>query len=107
MGSRHNLLGDQADDKLVESLCNDKQVTSKTPPTFLFHTNADTAVPPENSILFYQALRKAKVPAELHIYEEGPHGVGLAVGKGAASAWPDQLAAWLKTRGLLRASVSR
>jgi acetyl esterase/lipase len=107
MGSRRNLLGDKADDQLVESLCNDKQVTSKTPPTFLFHTNADTAVPPENSILFYQALRQAKVPAELHIYEEGAHGVGLAVGKGAASAWPDQLAAWLKTRGLLRASVSR
>ncbi len=101
MGSRHNLLGDKPDDKLVESLCNDKQVTDKTPPTFLFHTNADTAVPPENSILFYQALAQSKVPAELHIYEEGAHGVGLAVGQGAASAWPDQLAAWLKTRKLI------
>ncbi len=104
IGSRRNLLGDKPSEELVESLCNDKQVTAKTPPTFLFHTNADTAVPPENSILFYQALRKAKVPAELHIYEEGPHGVGLAVGRGAASAWPDQLAAWLRTRGLLAAA---
>lgn len=103
MGSRRNLLGDKPDEGLVESLCNDKQVTERTPPTFLFHTGADTAVPPENSILFYQALRRHKVPAELHIYQEGPHGVGLAVGRGAAAAWPDQLAAWLKTRGLLSA----
>jgi acetyl esterase/lipase len=101
MGSRRNLLGDKPDEGLVESLCNDKQVTERTPPTFLFHTSADTVVPPENSILFYQALRRHKVPAELHIYQEGPHGVGLAVGRGAAAAWPDQLAAWLKTRGLL------
>lgn len=103
MGSRRNLLGEKPDEGLVESLCNDKQVTERTPPTFLFHTNADTVVPPENSILFYQALRRHKVPAELHIYQEGPHGVGLAVGRGAAAAWPDQLAAWLKTRGLLSA----
>jgi dipeptidyl aminopeptidase/acylaminoacyl peptidase len=52
-------------------------------------------MPPENSLLFYQALRKKKVPSELHIYEKGPHGIGLGVGRGAASAWPEQLAAWL------------
>jgi acetyl esterase/lipase len=100
-GSRRNLLGEKPDDKLVESLCNERQVTSKTPPTFLFHTSEDTGVLPENSILFYQALMKAKVPAELHIYEKGPHGIGLAAGRGAVSAWPDQLAGWLKTHGLL------
>ncbi len=100
-GSRRNLLGDKPDEALVASLCNDEQVTAKTPPTFLFHTNEDKAVPPENSILFYQALRKNKVPAELHIYETGVHGVGLGVGRGAVSAWPEQLAGWLKTRGLL------
>ncbi len=103
MGSRRNLLGDKPDEALVTSLCNDEQVTAKTPPTFLFHTSEDTAVPPENSLLFYAALRKHKVPCELHIYEKGPHGVGLAVGRGPASMWPDQLAAWLKTRGLLTA----
>jgi acetyl esterase/lipase len=106
MGSRRNLLGDKPDEKVVESLCNDKQVTAKTPPTFLFHTSADRAVPAENSVLFYQALRKAGVPAELHIYEQGEHGVGLAVGRGAASAWPDQLAAWLKTHRLLTREAS-
>lgn len=103
-GSRRNLLGGNPDDALVASLCNDEQVTEKTPPTFLFHTNEDTAVLPENSILFYQALRKKKVPAELHIYEKGRHGIGLGVGSGAVSAWPEQLAGWLKTRGLLAAA---
>lgn len=102
-GSRRNLLGDKPDEALVTSLCNDEQVTEKTPPTFLFHTDEDKAVLPENSILFYQALRKKKVPVELHIYEKGVHGVGLGTGRGAVSAWPDQLAAWLKTRGLLAA----
>jgi acetyl esterase/lipase len=102
-GSRRNLLGDKPDEGLVDSLCNDKQVTEKTPPTFLFHTNEDKAVLPENSILFYQALRKKNVQAELHIYEKGPHGVGLGAGRGAVSAWPEQLAAWLKTRGVLSA----
>jgi dipeptidyl aminopeptidase/acylaminoacyl peptidase len=101
MGSRNNLLGKDADEKLVKSLCNDLRVTSKTPPTFLFHTTEDTAVPPENSILFYLALRKAKVPAEMHIYEKGRHGVGLAAKDEVLSSWPDRLAAWLKTRGVL------
>jgi acetyl esterase/lipase len=102
MGSRNNLLGKNADPKLVESLCNDKQVTDKTPPTFIFHTDEDKGVPPENAILFYMALKKAKVPAELHIYEKGPHGVGLAQKLPAASSWPDRLADWMKGRGLLQ-----
>jgi acetyl esterase/lipase len=102
MGSRKNLLGDNPDAKLVESLCNDKQVTPETPQTFLFHTNEDSGVPPENSILFYLALRKAKVPAELHVYEKGKHGVGLAPKDPVLSSWPDRLEAWLKGRGLLK-----
>jgi acetyl esterase/lipase len=104
MGSRNNLLGPEADAKLVELYCNDKQVTAKTPPTFLFHTSADTAVLPENSIRFYQALVKNKVPAELHIYEKGRHGVGLAPNDKVLSSWPDRLAAWLEARGFLRKS---
>lgn len=100
-GSRKNLLGQEPDPKVLESLCNDKQVTAQTPPTFLFHTSQDTAVVPENSILFYLALRKAGVPAELHIYEQGKHGVGLAQKDPVLSTWPDRLAAWLKARGLL------
>ena len=100
-GSLRNLLGDNPDSKLVESLSNELQVTAQTPPTFLFHTNADTGVPAENSVLFYMALRKAGVPAEMHIYELGPHGVGLAPTDEALSTWPARLADWLRVRGLL------
>jgi quinoprotein glucose dehydrogenase len=101
-GSKRNLLGENPDPKLVESLSNDQQVTKDTPPTFLFHTNADTGVPPENSVRFYLALRKAGVPAELHIYERGPHGVGLATTDAILSTWTSRLADWLRVRGLLK-----
>ena len=100
-GSLRNLLGENPDPKLVESLSNEKQVTPQTPPTFLFHTNEDKGVPAENSVLFYLALRKAGVPAELHIYERGSHGVGLAPLNQVLSSWSDRLADWFKTRGLL------
>jgi acetyl esterase/lipase len=100
-GSKKNLLGENPDAKLVESLSNELQVTSETPPTFLFHTDADTGVPPENSALFYLALRKAKVPAELHVFEKGRHGLGLAKDVPAVSLWPELCAGWLRGRGLL------
>jgi acetyl esterase/lipase len=103
-GSRRHLLGENPDPKLVELLSNEKQVTAETPPTFLFHTNEDTGVPPENSVLFYLALRKAGVPAELHIYERGQHGVGLAPTDLVLSSWPRRLADWLYSRGLLTAA---
>lgn len=100
-GSRTALLGDHPDPKLLEDLSNDQRVTAQTPPTFLFQTNADTTVPAENSVRFYLALRKAGVPAELHIYEQGPHGVGLASTNATLSSWPGRLADWLRGRGLL------
>jgi acetyl esterase/lipase len=100
-GSRKNLLGEKPDPELVKHYSNEMQVTSDTPPTFLFHTNADKAVVPENSILFYMALRKAKVPAELHIYQDGKHGLGLAPNDPILSTWKDRLKDWLKVRGLL------
>jgi acetyl esterase/lipase len=101
-GSLRNLLGDNPDPRLVEDLSNDLRVTPQTPPTFLFHTNADTGVVAENSVRFYLALRRAKVPAEMHIFENGPHGVGLALGDPALSAWPVLLTNWLRGRGLTR-----
>ena len=101
-GSRRNLLGDNPDPKLVELLSNEKQVTEQTPPTFLFHTDGDTGVPAENSVLFYMALRRAKVPAEMHIYEEGKHGVGLAPLDPTLSSWSGRLGEWFRVRGLLR-----
>ena len=101
-GSRRNLLGDNPDPKLAESLSNEKQVTSQTPPAFLFHTTNDPGVPVENSVLFYLALRKAGVPAEMHIYERGRHGVGLAPQDPVLATWADRLQDWLKLRSLAR-----
>lgn len=101
-GSRKNLLGENPDPKLVESLSSERQVTAQTPPVFLFHTSGDMGVPAENSVLFYMAARKAGVPAELHIYEQGPHGVGLAATNFALSSWPARLADWLRVRGMLK-----
>ncbi len=98
-GSRDNLLGKDPDPKLVEFLSSEKQVRSDTPPTFLFHTDEDDPVPPENSALYYLALRKAGVPAEFHVFQRGPHGVGLAATDQILSVWTQALANWLKTRG--------
>ncbi len=77
-GSRENLLGKGADESLAANLSNEQRVTAQTPPTFIFQTDADKGVPAENCVAFYLALRRAGVPAELHIYQDGKHGVGLA-----------------------------
>jgi len=100
VGSRKNLLGENPDPSLVAQLSNEMQVTNKTPPTFLFHTTEDKTVPVENSIMFYSALRKAGVPAEMHIYLKGRHGVGLAPFDPVLRTWPERLADWMKIQGL-------
>lgn len=102
-GSQKNLLGDHPDPALVQSLSNERQVTADTPPTFLMHTSEDRTVPPENSVQFYRALQHAGVPAELHIYAHGRHGVGLAKDVPGTSAWPDACRAWMAGQGLLSA----
>jgi acetyl esterase/lipase len=100
VGSRVNLLGKTPDPALVDQFSNETQVTAKTPPTFLFHTTEDKTVPVENSIMFYSALRKAGVPAEMHIYLKGAHGVGLAPFDPVLRTWPERLADWMKVQGL-------
>ena len=100
-GSLENLLGDKPDPKLVEDLSNELRVTPQTPPTFLFHTSNDPAVPVENSVAFYRALVRNKVPAEMHLFENGPHGVGMALADPALSTWTGLLANWMRARGFL------
>ena len=101
-GSKNNLLGANPDPELTRKLSGELAVTKQTPPTFLFHTNADTVVPSENSVYYYLALRKAGIPAEMHIFEKGPHGVGLANDDPALSEWSKLLANWLRGRGVLK-----
>ena len=100
-GSRTMLLGEKADADLARRLSTDTQVTPQTPPTFLFHTNADTAVPVENSVHYFLALRKAGVPAEMHIFKDGAHGVGMPMNDPALSEWPKVLANWMRATGIL------
>jgi acetyl esterase/lipase len=102
-GSRRNLLGEKPTPGLLQLASMEKQVTAATPPTLLIHTQEDQSVPVENSILFYQALTRAKVPAEMYLFERGGHGMGMKDGLGTSSEWPARAAEWLRNRGLLTA----
>jgi acetyl esterase/lipase len=101
-GSRSYLLGDPADPALVELLSNERQVTARTPPTFLWHTADDAGVPVENSLRFFEALHKAGVPGELHVFPHGRHGLGLAPGDPVVGQWPALCARWMGGLGLLK-----
>jgi len=106
-GSRNNLLGQNPSLELIDSFSNELRVTTETPPTFLVHSEDDSGVPVGNSISYFQALQRNKVPAELHIYQKGGHGYGLAKGRGTESTWPEACRAWLKQLGMLEGSGSR
>ena len=109
-GSVTNLIGKNPKPEEIDFFSNEKHVTKYTPPTFIFHTDEDTAVPSENAVRFYLALKRAKVPAEMHIYEKGRHGVGLGTdpawtGSGAhakyCADWSKHLTEWLKAHAVL------
>jgi acetyl esterase/lipase len=104
-GSRNNLIGKDADEKMVELYSNEKQVTKETPPTLLVHA-ADDPVKVENSRLFFDALREKKIPCEFLEFGSGGHGFGLGNGSrgaGATAAWPAQCIAWLHSQKFLDA----
>ena len=101
-GSAKNLLGDQVSNaELLESLSNQTQVTDKTPPAFLFHTHEDKGVRVENALGYYAACVKHNVPAEFHVFQNGPHGVGLAQGDPGVGEWSYVLMSWLRSNGFL------
>lgn len=100
-GSRERLLGTSPTPEMIEALSTETRVTAQTPPVFLMNTMEDKTVPVENSLLFYQALRRAGVPAEMHLYQAGPHGIGLRPGQVAATEWPKAAEAWMRLNGWL------
>ncbi len=106
MGSRTALLGDSPSPALIALLSPEQHVTANTPPTFLFATTDDKTVPVMNSVLFYSALGASHVSAELHLFEHGPHGVGLAPGFPDLKSWPDLLATWMRANGWMSANPS-
>jgi len=101
-GSKTNLLGDHPDPALARSLSSETQVTATTPPAFIYHTNADTVVPVENAVAYFLALRKAGVPAEMHVFKDGAHGTGLGMQSATLAEWPRLLANWLRASGFAK-----
>lgn len=95
-GSKMNLLGDEPDDKLVYYYSSDLQVTEETPPAILIHSEDDLAVPVDNSLMYYKALKNNGIPSEIHVYPYGGHGYSLAIGKGHLSTWPDRVMDWIR-----------
>ena len=98
-GSRRSLLGPAPTPELIERYSAELQVNKDTPPAFLLTTFEDGTVPAENCLGFFEAMRRAGVPAELHAYEKGPHGFGLRPGFGPVSEWPKAAESWLRLHG--------
>lgn len=98
LGSRQSLLGENPSDLLIKQYSNELQVTKDTPPTFIVHSGDDVAVPVENSLNLYKALKQKGIEAELHVYPEGGHGYALAIGKGYLQSWTERLYDWLQNQ---------
>jgi len=94
-GSKEALIGKNPDEELVEYYSNELQITGDTPPAILIHSADDGAVPVENSLAYYNALRKYNKQSELHLYPYGGHGFSLAIGRGHLSTWTDRVIDWI------------
>lgn len=100
MGSRTNLIGAGNKWESVEKYSNELQVTAQTPPAFLILTDDDTAVPSRNAVEFYLAMKKFKIPAEMHIFSKGGHGFGMTKKDLPVDQWPGLFLQWLKSQGI-------
>jgi acetyl esterase/lipase len=98
-GSKKYLLGEDATQAQLDAMSAELHVTKQTPPTFLFATTDDGTVPVMNSVMFYAALAKAGVPVEMHLFQHGGHGAGLAAANPQLSVWPDLVIKWMRERG--------
>jgi acetyl esterase/lipase len=103
-GSKDNLLGENPSPRLVTELSNELQVTTNTPPCFLWTTFEDNVVPMENTLMFAEALRKNHVPFDLHIYQKSGHGMGLEAKPPFAHPhpWANDCLFWLKAQGFVK-----
>ena len=99
MGSRRNLIGDNPSEEAVRHFSNEHQINEKTPPGFLVHSADDKAVPLKNSMTYYENLVKFNIPSELHIFQKGGHGYGLAINGETQSSWPQLCLRWIKASG--------
>lgn len=97
IGSRNNLLGEDPDQKWVTYFSNEKQVRADSPPTFIFHSQDDTAVPVQHSLLMYEGLLEKQIPVEMHLYPTGGHGFSLSINKaGTQKGWMESCIQWMK-----------
>lgn len=96
-GSKKNLIGEKPKPEAVAHFSNEKQVSENTPPTFLVHATDDKAVPVENSLLFYQALKDKGVLVTMHIYPKGGHGFSLALSDDHLKGWTTRLLEWMNS----------
>lgn len=94
-GTRKNLIGNSPTDDQVRHFSNELMINSHTPPAFLVHSSDDKVVPVKNSLVYYENLVKNNIVAEMHIFQKGGHGYGLAINKGTQSVWPDLCLRWL------------
>jgi acetyl esterase/lipase len=102
MGSRQNLIGTTNNWKLVSEYSNELHVNAQTPPAFLVLADDDKTVDPENSVRFYQAMKKQNVPAEMHIFHQGGHGFGMNKINKPAEQWPDLFVQWLRSMNFIK-----
>jgi len=98
-GSRQYLLGNTPTQAEMDEMSAELRVTAQTPTTFLYGTTDDNGVSVMNNVLFYEALVKAHVPAEIHLFQHGGHGSGFGVGNAQLSVWPDLLIKWMREKG--------
>jgi enterochelin esterase-like enzyme/acetyl esterase/lipase len=101
-GSKVNLLCENPAAQRVDYFSNELQVNGETPPAFLVHSMDDKAVPVQNSVAYALAMEKNNVACELHIYQTGGHGYGLAHSKNTESLWPEACRKWMEVRGYIK-----
>jgi acetyl esterase/lipase len=98
-GTRRNLIGDNPSEEAIRRFSNNLQITEKTPPAFIVHSADDNGVPVKNSFVYYEGLLQYKIPSELHIFQKGGHGYGLAENRETESVWPGLSLRWMKASG--------